>query len=302
MHDAATSPAAVQAAPSRDHLPTLFRATIRHPATWLFVALYLIATMYVAITGHIVDLVSTLEPLFFLLLIALVIVPLTAGAPPPAWETTPAPSRLRLWVPVVVPVLYAGLIVFVVLLATSARVSGIALTVGEYIVPLGAALLMGARWRELGFTKGYRTWWTTLILAIPLLIALAILVVMGILASPLLVPLAFVNFLLAAGIPEELFLRGVLMTRLTGLFGSAWGVVLSSLIFGALHASANIGYFNHTPLPVALALGIIFEGLYGIVLALIFLRTRSLIAAILVHALVDTLNFPLLPHIIHFFH
>ncbi len=277
-------------------------SVVRSPAAWLFLGLSLVATLYIALTGHAVDLLVCLEPLFFLLLIFLVIVPLTAGAPFAApWEEFRFSSRSRLWWQVIIVVVFVLLLVFAVPLADLVHFSPLVsiLNLLKLVVPLAGAFLLGARWRELGFGRGYRSWWSALVLSAPLIVALIILLAIRMI-TPRTVLLAFLNSFVLAGLGEEFTFRGVLMTRLTRLFRRDWGLVVSSLFFGIAHTLANIGYFNHASLLPAFALSIPFQALYGLVLAIVLQRTRNLVAGIALHTWTDTLNFALLPLIIHF--
>jgi membrane protease YdiL (CAAX protease family) len=108
-------------------------------------------------------------------------------------------------------------------------------------------------------------------------------------------------YLFSAAIPEEVHFRGVLLTRLMRLWGPSWAIVASSLLFGAYHAVANVTYFNGAPVPVALALGVVVEGTIGLSFAIVFLRTRNLVAVVALHTVLDTFNFTLLPHVQRFF-
>ncbi len=92
------------------------------------------------------------------------------------------------------------------------------------------------------------------------------------------------------------------MTRLFRLCRSDWGLVISSLIFGIIHFLANMIYFNPAPLLSAIALNIPFQVFYGLILGLIFQRTRNLVAGIALHTWTDTLNFALLPLVIGYLH
>jgi membrane protease YdiL (CAAX protease family) len=78
-----------------------------------------------------------------------------------------------------------------------------------------------------------------------------------------------------SGAFEELVARGVVLRNLENVFGSAAAIVLSALLFAALH----IGNPNATPLSIA-ALGI--EG--GIMLGAVYVATRSLWWTFGIHA------------------
>ena len=69
-----------------------------------------------------------------------------------------------------------------------------------------------------------------------------------------------------APVMEEIFFRGFLLNRLNAKYGPVRAVVLSSLLFGLLHAN------------------ILGATLLGAMLAIVHFRTRSLVAPILAHA------------------
>ncbi|MEL6351687.1 MAG: CPBP family intramembrane glutamic endopeptidase [Cyanobacteria bacterium J06627_28] len=74
--------------------------------------------------------------------------------------------------------------------------------------------------------------------------------------------------LVYAPLVEELVFRGILLQRWAMKWGLRWGVVTSSLLFGLLH-------FNN---PVGLTL-------FGLVMGLLYVRTRSLWVPVLCHCL-----------------
>ena len=86
-----------------------------------------------------------------------------------------------------------------------------------------------------------------------------------------------------AAIGEELVFRGFLLTRLEALLGGgrmalAAGVVVQALLFGAAHGSQGLG-------------GVILTGVTGVMLGLVYVVSRrSLLACMLLHALVDTVS------------
>jgi len=55
--------------PASRSLISIYRETATYvahsPAAWLFGALYLVAVVFLAVTGHTIDLLTCLEPLFF---------------------------------------------------------------------------------------------------------------------------------------------------------------------------------------------------------------------------------------------
>jgi len=82
---------------------------------------------------------------------------------------------------------------------------------------------------------------------------------------------------IAAGVCEEIVYRGLLMTALAALVGAWPAVLLSSVAFGLGHAYQG-------------AAGVVRTGIVGLVLALVVTFTGSLLAAIVMHALLDAVQ------------
>jgi uncharacterized protein len=110
------------------------------------------------------------------------------------------------------------------------------------------------------------------------------------------VPLGFIWMTLEAGVTEEFLFRGVLQTRLTSWFNSAWaGVALTSVLFGLAHAPGlfmrggpGVDGWSTDPLQVV-AHTIAVLSPIGLTFGLIYARTKSLLLVILLHGLVDVL-------------
>ena len=107
---------------------------------------------------------------------------------------------------------------------------------------------------------------------------------------------AFVWMIFEVGLVEEFFFRAFLQTRLVGFFGSAAsGIVAASLLFGLAHvpglylrAADKSGPLGEKPLLVdAVLYAILVLSPTGWFMGLLFLRTGSLLAPILVHAGLD---------------
>jgi membrane protease YdiL (CAAX protease family) len=115
-------------------------------------------------------------------------------------------------------------------------------------------------------------------------------------------PLSFIWITLEAGVTEEFLFRGVLQTRLTAWFTSAWaGVFIASLIFGLAHAPGlfmrggpGVDGWSTDPLQV-IAHTIAVLSPIGLTFGLIYARTKSLLLVILLHGMVDVL-----PHLTEF--
>ena len=91
---------------------------------------------------------------------------------------------------------------------------------------------------------------------------------------------------LNAGVVEELLFRLALPALAYGAFGNAFfAIVVSALVFGSLHAYQG-------------AVGIIGTTLVGVFLLAIYLATGSILATIVVHALIDLRSFVFIPLIV----
>lgn len=110
------------------------------------------------------------------------------------------------------------------------------------------------------------------------------------------VPLSFLWITLEAGVTEEFLFRGVLQTRLTSCFNSAWaGIIVTSVLFGLAHAPGlfmrggpGVDGWSTDPLQV-IAHTIAVLSPIGLTFGLIYARTKSLLLVILLHGLVDVL-------------
>lgn len=83
-----------------------------------------------------------------------------------------------------------------------------------------------------------------------------------------------------AGFCEEAIFRGFLMTRIRLIFGlKSWviPVIVSTVIFAVCHAYQSFS-------------GMIVIGIYGLILALVYIRTKSLWPVIIAHFFQDFLN------------
>ncbi len=85
------------------------------------------------------------------------------------------------------------------------------------------------------------------------------------------------------GLAEELLFRSIIQTRLEQTIGSSGGLVLASLLFGAMHS--GYGIMNE----------IIFTTSAGFLLGYLFQKTRNLSFIALTHGLINVFLFGLIP-------
>ena len=85
------------------------------------------------------------------------------------------------------------------------------------------------------------------------------------------------------GAVEELMFRSILQTRLENVLGLKSGLILSSFLFGIMHA--NYGSVNE----------ILFAVFFGIILGYIFQKTRSFPFIVSIHGITNVFLFGILP-------
>jgi len=91
------------------------------------------------------------------------------------------------------------------------------------------------------------------------------------------------------GTTEELFNRGFFQTRFTDMYGSKAGIIISAVMFAAGHIPVSLfvhgyGFWN-------LMTYMVFTGTFGIIMSYLFIKTRNIIAPILLHGLWDWIVF-----------
>lgn len=118
-------------------------------------------------------------------------------------------------------------------------------------------------------------------LAIPLGLALHFLALHDHLAHPrLIAPLWLFSFL-AVALPEEIFFRGWIQNLLERRVGPRWALFLTSALFGLSHFNKRSGIFNWQY--------VILAALAGVFYGRAWRQNRSIGAAAICHATVDTI-------------
>ena len=152
------------------------------------------------------------------------------------------------------------------------------------VLPVGVLFWLGYRWRAQGLDFNRRAWW----IALPILVLITL---YGLYVHWNDVPgfaQRSVEFFFAAGLPEEVLFRAILLTRLeawsrnpaAALFGS-------SLIFGLSHLPIDYLVFTSRDFNGALILALTIQMGLGAAFAFGYQRTRNVWALALLHALID---------------
>lgn len=109
------------------------------------------------------------------------------------------------------------------------------------------------------------------------------------------IPLTFLYLVVDVGLVEEFFFRGILAARIGTLTKSnAGGVLISSIIFGLIHApglflrgAESEGIEEALPFIFFLLYTLVFMAAGGIFLGILYNRTRSLLLVIILHSVLD---------------
>ncbi|MCH8345151.1 MAG: CPBP family intramembrane metalloprotease [Planctomycetes bacterium] len=155
-----------------------------------------------------------------------------------------------------------------------------------FVVPLPLLLLLGARWRSLGFERGWRTWRVVVLWSIAYVGYWVFNLITGTWSVGRLGHILLSNTM-QNGFFEEFLFRGVLQTRLSRLISPSWALVVSSLGFGLWHIGADAKALGGDLLAGA-ALSILVQGSMGLAFGVIFLRTRNLLACSVIHVVLNT--------------
>ena len=89
---------------------------------------------------------------------------------------------------------------------------------------------------------------------------------------------------ITASIGEELFYRRWLQTRLEAVAGPWLGLAMVSLLFALMHFTTHAGGDN---LALETAQMIVFQGSFGLLVGLMWMRYRNLLAIILIHLIAN---------------
>ena len=113
------------------------------------------------------------------------------------------------------------------------------------------------------------------------------------LQAVVIIPVSFLLLLFTAGFTEELFFRGILQSRLAKTMNSEIrSCLIVALLFGFYHlpyAYYSADWAPHGHLVWAIASVVTEQTIAGLVLGVLWMRTRNLGSSILLHTLIDLL-------------
>jgi membrane protease YdiL (CAAX protease family) len=156
------------------------------------------------------------------------------------------------------------------------------------VLPGAAALLLGARRREIGFARGWRSWPVAGVWSAPVVAGWLYALATGA-TGPGRIAAALLANTVRNGFGEEFLWRGVIQTRIARLLTPEWGLVLASLAFGWWHIG-SIHDWAGDDLLLAASLNVVVQAPMGLALGVIFHRTRNLLAPTLVHVVANSVQ------------
>ena len=113
------------------------------------------------------------------------------------------------------------------------------------------------------------------------------------LQAVVIIPVSFLLLLFTAGFTEEIFFRGILQSRLAKVMHSELrSCLIIAVLFGLYHlpyAYFSADWQSHGNLGWALASVLTEQTIAGLILGVLWIRTRNLGSSILLHALIDLL-------------
>lgn len=156
----------------------------------------------------------------------------------------------------------------------------------QVVFPIAVLFLAGYRFRAQGLDFNWRSWWV----AMPVLLAYA---GYGIYSRWNDMP-GFAkstgDYFLAAGVPEEVLFRALLLTRLEAWFKNpGWALFVASAIFGLTHLPIDYLFFTNRDWTETWIAVLTFQMGFGAAFAFAYQRTRNIWALAVIHALVDAL-------------
>jgi membrane protease YdiL (CAAX protease family) len=294
------------------------RPAIGSPAAWCFAAIWAAAAIYLLAVGHVLWVVKCVGLLVFTLVFCVFTVALTQ----PKSEPEEKPSRtwrvgLLLQVAVIIffivitgyqslmshgVIRHASIPLWTPVIRFFGRLGeqlfnsdivgnsylALANPARYILLPLPFLLLLGARFRKLGFERGHRTW---RVLALWCFVPVVLLISQFAVGRLTLGRIArrLVSNSLQNGFFEEFLFRGALQTRLRFFMSPYWAIVLQAFAFGGLwHIGIGFRETGSQDIIAGVASAIVIRATAGLAFGIIFQRTRNLLACSVIHVVTNS--------------
>ncbi|MCC6458316.1 MAG: CPBP family intramembrane metalloprotease [Caldilineaceae bacterium] len=205
----------------------------------------------------------------------IVILAAIANQPLPLWRDLV--DGLRSWGEQMLPVAWVG-----------GPGNAVANPVQYFMIPFLLLLLLGAKPSALGLQRGHQSGRVCLVWLLLLLVIWVALLTMGQLPVQTLARRLIGNAL-QNGFFEEFLFRGALQSRLTRLIAPNWALAVQAILFGLWHVNANLNLFAGDGWS-ALAWCMVAQAPLGLLLGILFQRTRSLLAPSVAHVIMNALG------------
>lgn len=152
-------------------------------------------------------------------------------------------------------------------------------------VPVITLLITKINPSQIGFVRAEKDGLKTALYFIPIIAAKTGLLLFGINRNVQTI-IALFFFTMSIGLSEEIYFRGMILRRLATCFSIKRAVILSSVLFAAVHASQAFSGAG----TITVMLTIVNALIFGIAASELVILTRSLIPVIIWHVLYDFIN------------
>ena len=295
------------------------KPAIGSPAAWCFAAIWAAAAIYLLAVGHVLWVLQSVGLLVFTLVFCVFTVALTQPESQP--EVKPSRTKrvgllmqvaviiffivitgyqslmfhgvirhasIPLWTPIIRAFGKLGEQLFSPDIAGNLALANPA---KYFLLPLPILLLLGARFRKLGFERGHRTWRVLALWCFVPVILLISQFALGRLTLGRIGRRLVINSL-QNGFFEEFLFRGALQTRLRFFMSPSWAIVLQAFAFGGLwHIGIGFRETGGQNIIAGVASAIIIRATAGVAFGIMFQRTRNLLACSVIHVITNSVFF-----------